>query len=49
MEDDVRFYRRRVVEERRAAQRAITEAGRQRHEQLAFSFETRLRQLMAAE
>ncbi len=49
MEDDVRYYRRRASEERRAADRAITREARQRHEQLAIAFEAKLRQLVAAE
>ena len=49
MEDDFRYYRRRASEERRAAERAITPEARQRHEQLAFAFESKLRELVAAE
>jgi hypothetical protein len=49
MEDDERYYGRRAAEERRAAERAISREARERHEQLAMAFESRLRQPVAAE
>ena len=49
MESDVRYYRRRASEERRAAERAITSEAEQRHQQLALAFEAKLRELVAAE
>ena len=45
MERDFWFYRRRATEEEIAARRAITPAARERHEQLAEQFRTRLEQL----
>jgi hypothetical protein len=41
MESDLRFYRRRAVEERIAAQRAMTEAARSWHAKLAEDFARR--------
>ena len=41
----MRFYRRRANEEMAAADRAVTEAGRERRMQLAGVFLERLRQL----
>lgn len=41
MESNHRYYRRRAVEERMAAQRAITEAARAWHSKLAEEFATR--------
>ena len=49
MEDDQRFYRRRAAEERRAAERALTLEAKERHEQLASLFESRLQEPVAAE
>lgn len=42
MESDERFYRRRATEELAAANRAVTEAARERRMQLARSFLDRL-------
>jgi len=41
MESNERYYRRRAVEERIAAQRAVTEAARDRHSKLAQDFAAR--------
>ena len=41
MESNERYYRRRAVEERIAAQRAVTEAARVWHAKLAEDFATR--------
>ncbi len=41
MESNERYYRRRAVEERMAAQRAVTETARAWHSQLAESFAER--------
>lgn len=41
MESNERYYRRRAVEERMAAQRAITEAARAWHSKLAEDFAER--------
>lgn len=41
MESNERYYRRRAVEERLAAQRAMTEAARTWHSKLAEDFATR--------
>jgi len=41
MESDQRYYRRRAVEERMAAQRAVTEAARAWHSKLADDFAAR--------
>lgn len=41
MESNERYYRRRAVEERMAAQRAITEAARVWHAKLAEDFSAR--------
>jgi hypothetical protein len=41
MESDARFYRRRAVEERMAAQRAMTEQARAWHAKLAQDFAQR--------
>lgn len=43
MESDVRFYRRRANEEIAAANRAVTEAARERRMQLADAFLERLK------
>jgi hypothetical protein len=42
VEADVVYYRRRISEELRAAERAITDAGRLRHLQLVDGFLSRL-------
>jgi len=47
VEPDVRYYRRRANEELAAANRAVTEAARQRRMQLATSFLERLRAMEA--
>jgi len=49
LESDVRFYRRRVNEELSAAERAITQAGRERRIQLAGAFLERLKVAEEAE
>jgi hypothetical protein len=41
MESDFRYYTRRAAEERGRAQRAITDAARQRHLELAQTFAVR--------
>ena len=41
MESNERYYRRRAIEERMAAQRAITEAARNWHAKLAMDFAER--------
>ena len=41
MESNERYYRRRAIEERMAAQRAVTEAARTWHRKLAEDFATR--------
>ena len=41
MESNERYYRRRAVEERMAAQRAVTETARAWHAKLAEDFATR--------
>ena len=41
MESNERYYRRRAVEERMAAQRAVTEAARAWHSKLAEDFASR--------
>lgn len=41
MESNERYYRRRAVEERMAAQRAVTEQARAWHSKLAMDFATR--------
>lgn len=41
MESNQRFYRRRAIEERMAAQRAVTEAARAWHAKLAEDFAAR--------
>ena len=41
MESDERYYRRRAVEERMAAQRAVTETARAWHTKLAEDFAAR--------
>ncbi len=38
MESDHRYYHRRAAEERRRASRAVTEAARERHSELASLF-----------
>lgn len=38
MESDHRYYHRRAAEERRRAARAVTEAARERHDELASLF-----------
>ena len=45
MESDVRFYRRRATEELAAANRAVTQAARERRMQLADAFLQRLKEL----
>ena len=42
MESNERYYRRRAVEERMAAQRAVTEAARAWHAKLAAEFAARI-------
>ena len=42
MESNERYYRRRAVEERMAAQRAVTEAARVWHAKLAEDFASRI-------
>ena len=42
MESNERYYRRRAVEERMAAQRAVTAAAREWHAKLAEDFASRL-------
>ena len=44
MEADHRYYERRAAEERRAAQRAITAAARERHAELAMLFTSKAEQ-----
>lgn len=44
MESDHRYYLRRASEERRAAARAITEAARARHSELAVIFAVKAEQ-----
>jgi hypothetical protein len=41
MESDARYYRRRAIEERMAAQRAMTEQARAWHSKLAHDFAQR--------
>ena len=41
MESNQRFYRRRAIEERMAAQRAVTEAARSWHKKLSEDFAAR--------
>lgn len=41
MESDARYYRRRAIEERMAAQRSITEQARAWHSKLAHDFAQR--------
>ncbi|MGZ2410863.1 hypothetical protein ACUXST_000260 [Sphingomonas sp. F9_3S_D5_B_2] len=41
MESDARYYRRRAVEERMAAQRAVTDAARAWHAKLAAEYAQR--------
>lgn len=48
MESNERYYRRRAVEERIAAQRAVTEAARTWHAKLAEDFATRAAAATAA-
>jgi len=48
VESDIRYYQRRAREEMIAADRAITEAARQRRLQLASIFTRRLEQLDCA-
>lgn len=45
MESNQRYYHRRAVEERLAAQRAITPAAREWHAKLAASFADRAREV----
>jgi hypothetical protein len=45
MERDFWFYRRRASEEAIAARRAITAAARERHEQLAEQYRTKLEEM----
>ena len=42
MESNERYYRRRAIEERMAAQRAVTEAARAWHSKLAEEFAARV-------
>lgn len=44
MESDHRYYLRRASEERRAAERAITAAARERHRELATLFASKAEQ-----
>jgi hypothetical protein len=44
MESNHRYYLRRASEERRAAERAITAAARERHKQLAILFADKAQQ-----
>jgi hypothetical protein len=44
MESDHRYYQRRASEERRAAERAITAAARERHRELATLFASKAEQ-----
>lgn len=44
MESDHRYYLRRASEERRAAERAITAAARERHRELALLFASKAEQ-----
>lgn len=44
MESDHRYYHRRASEERRAAERAITAAARERHRELATLFASKAEQ-----
>jgi hypothetical protein len=48
VESNDRYYRRRVVEERMAAQRAVTEQARAWHAKLAADFAARLTDCAAA-
>jgi len=48
VESNERYYRRRAVEERMAAQRAVTEQARAWHAKLAQDFATRLIDCTAA-
>ena len=48
MESNERYYRRRAVEERMAAQRAVTETARAWHAKLAEDFATRAMNCTAA-
>ncbi|HEX8642392.1 MAG TPA: hypothetical protein VF702_00600 [Allosphingosinicella sp.] len=47
MESDHRYYQRRASEERRAAERAITAAARERHRELATLFASKAEQRAA--
>jgi hypothetical protein len=47
MESDRRYYQRRACEERRAAERAITTAARERHRELATLFASKAEQRLA--
>ena len=47
MESDVRFFRRRASEEMAAASRAVTDAARDRREQLARVFQDKVDELEA--
>ena len=49
LESDVRFYRRRANEELAAAERAVTQPGRERRIQLAGAFLERLKAVEQAE
>ena len=44
MESDYRYYLRRASEERRAAQRSVTNAARERHAELAVMFAAKAEQ-----
>jgi hypothetical protein len=45
MESDLRFYARRLADEKRAAERAITPEARERHVDLAEGYAAKLREL----
>jgi hypothetical protein len=47
MESDHRYYQRRACEEKRAAERAITAAARERHSELAILFASKAEQRAA--
>lgn len=44
MESDYRYYQRRASEERRAAERSVTSAARERHSELAAMFAAKAEQ-----
>jgi hypothetical protein len=47
MESDIRFYARRVAQERIAAKNAVTDEARTRRLELAAKFQAKLTQLIA--